>query len=85
MTGAALPLEIRGRVLRGCRLRAPEMNDDYAWLRNVRWDFNRLGLSKVITDLSALTWRATYRAPRSLRGNVTTPSAMFGPAAPGEE
>ena len=65
MTGAALPLEIRGRVLRGCRLRAPEMNDDYAWLRNVRCDFNRLGLSKVITDLSALTWRATYRAPRS--------------------
>ena len=61
------------------------MNDDYAWLRNVRWDFNRLGLSKVITDLSALTWRATYRAPRSLRGNVTTPSAMFGPAARGEE
>ena len=83
MTGAALPLEIRGRVLRGCRLRAPEMNDDYARQRQV--DFKRLGLSKVITDLSALTWRATYRAPRSLRGNVTTPSVMFEPAAPGEE
>ena len=57
------------------------MNDDYGWPRNVRWDFNGLGLSKVITDLSALTWRATYRARRSLRGNVTTPSAMFRPAA----
>jgi len=85
MTGAALPLEIRGRVLRGCRLRAPEMNDDYAWLRNVRWGFNRLGLSKVITDLSALTWRGTYCALRSVRGNVTTPRAMFGAAARGEE
>jgi hypothetical protein len=73
MTGAASPREIRGRVLRGCRLRVPETNDDYACLRNVWWDFNRLGLFKVISDLSALIWVQTYRAPRSLRGNVTRP------------
>ena len=38
-------LRFRGRVLRGCRLRAPEMNDDYAWLRNVRWESHASGAS----------------------------------------